>query len=64
MVFILFHHAGTQLRIKYIADGQIDKGAYKMSNMYDFAVYGTLYASMKDITIPYKLTRKRIRGKK
>lgn len=62
--FHTFSSSGTQLRVKYISDGHIDKGSYKMSNMFDFVVYGTLYAAMKDASIPYKLTRKRIRGKK
>lgn len=59
-----FSSSGTQLRIKYIASGQSDKAPYKMSAVFDAVSYGTLYESVKDATIPYKVTRRKIRGRK
>ena len=60
----MFSSSGTQLRVKYSATGQTDKAPYKMSSSYDVVSYGSLYESVKDATIPYKVTRKKIRGKK
>jgi hypothetical protein len=60
----MFSSSGTQLRVKYSATGQTDKAPYKMSSSYDVLSYGSLYESVKDATIPYKVTRKKIRGKK
>jgi uncharacterized protein YxeA len=60
----MFSSSGTQLRVKYSATGQSDKAPYKMSSSYDVVSYGSLYESVKDATIPYKVTRKKIRGKK
>lgn len=60
----MFSSSGTQLRVKYSATGQSDKAPYKMSASYDVVSYGSLYESVKDATIPYKVTRKKIRGKK
>lgn len=59
-----FSSSGTQLRVKYSAVGQSDKAPYKISASYDTISYGSLYESVKDATIPYKVTRKKIRGKK
>lgn len=59
-----FSTAGTQLKVKYVAQGRENKAPYKMSSIYDSVTYGTLYESVKDVTIPYKVTRKRLRGKK
>ena len=59
-----FNSAGSQLKVKYVASGQEDKAPYKMSAAFDTATYGTLYESVKDVTIPYKVTRKKIRGRK
>lgn len=60
----MFSSSGTQLRVKYSATGQTDKAPYKMSSSYDVLSYGSLYESVKDATVPYKVTRKKIRGKK
>ena len=35
-----------------------------MSQQKDLVTYGSLYESVKDATIPYKVTRKRLIGKK
>jgi hypothetical protein len=59
-----FSSNGNRLRVKYVATGYPDKAPYKMSASYDSISYGTLYESVKDATIPYKISRKRIRGKK
>lgn len=59
-----FNSSGTQLRIKYTASGNESKSAYKMSNKPDSITYGTLYESVKDVTIPYKVSRVKIRGRK
>lgn len=59
-----FSSQGNKLRIKYVGVGQETKAPYKMSSTYDYISYGTLYESVKDATVPYKVTRKRIRGKK
>lgn len=59
----MFNSSGTQLRVKYIATGQSDKAPYKMSSSYDVVSYGGLYESVKDATIPYKVSRVKIRGK-
>lgn len=62
--FHMFTTAGTQLKIKYVAAGRPEKAPYKASAVLDAVTYGTLYESIKDTTIPYKVTRKKIRGKK
>lgn len=62
--FHTFNSSGNQLRVKYVAVGFEDKGPYKMSSAYDTATYGTLYESVKDVTIPYKVSRVKIRGRK
>lgn len=59
-----FSSVGNKLKVKYVGQGHEDKGPYKISSEFDNVTFGTLYSSMKDINIPYKLTRKRIRGKK
>ena len=59
-----FNSSGYQLRVKYVASGQEDKAPYKMAASYDTISYGSLYESVKDATIPYKVTRRKIRGKK
>jgi hypothetical protein len=60
----MFNSTGHQLRVKYLASGQEDKAPYKLASAFDTATYGTLYESLKDVTIPYKVTRKKIRGRK
>lgn len=60
----VFNSSGTQLKIKYVASGQETKAPYKMSQQKDVITYGSLYESVKDATIPYKVTRRKIRGKK
>lgn len=60
----MFTSSGYQLKIKYVANGQEDKAPYKLASAFDNVTYGTLYESVKDVTIPYKVSRKRIRGKK
>lgn len=60
----MFNSTGYQLRVKYVASGQEDKAPYKLASAFDTATYGTLYESVKDATIPYKVTRKKIRGRK
>lgn len=60
----IFNSSGTQLRVKFVATGLETKAPYKMSQAYDMVTYGTLYESVKDVTIPYKVTRKKIRGRK
>ena len=59
-----FTSSGTQLRIKYTAVGQSDKAPYKLAPTFDYISYGSLYESVKDATVPYKVSRKKIRGKK
>lgn len=60
----VFNSSGTQLKVKFVATGLDTKAPYKMSQAYDMVTYGTLYESVKDATIPYKVTRRKIRGKK
>jgi hypothetical protein len=60
----VFSSTGGQLRVKFVAMGLETKAPYKMSQTFDMVTYGTLYESIKDVTIPYKVTRKKIRGKK
>ena len=60
----IFNSRGNKLRIKYVANGQETKAPYKMSPQKDVITYGSLYESVKDVTIPYKVTRKRLIGKK
>ena len=59
-----FSTQGNKLRVKFVGTGSESKSSYKMSSAYDYVSYGTLYESIKDVTIPYKVSRKRIRGKK
>ena len=60
----VFSSSGYQLRFKIVASGLETKAPYKMSSNYDVITYGSLYESVKDATIPYKVTRRKIRGKK
>jgi hypothetical protein len=60
----MFNSTGNSLRVKYVATGYDDKAPYKMSSQPDSINYGSLYQSVKDASIPYKVTRKRLRGKK
>lgn len=60
----VFTSSGTQLRVKFVATGLDTKAPYKMSQSYDMVTYGTLYESVKDVTIPYKVSRVKIRGRK
>ena len=62
--FHTFSSSGGQLRVKFIATGSETKAPYKMSQDFDSVTYGSLYESIKDATVPYKVTRKRIKGKK
>ena len=59
-----FSSLGTQLRVKYVATGLANKSPYKISSTNDTISYGTLYESIKDATVPYKVSRKRLKGKK
>jgi len=59
-----FSSVGAQLRVKFVATGSETKAPYKMSQAYDLITFGSLYESVKDVTIPYKVSRKRIRGRK
>lgn len=59
-----FTSSGYQLRVKYVAQGREDKGPYKLSSSFDAVTFGTLYESVKDVTIPYKVSRVKIRGRK
>ena len=60
----MFSSTGTQLKIKYTAVGQPDKAPYKVSYAKDGVVFGNLYTSMLDSTIPTKIVRTKIRGRK
>lgn len=62
--FHTFSSSGTQLKVKYVASGFEDKAPYKMSASFDAVTYGTLYESVKDATIPYKVSTVKIRGRK
>lgn len=62
--FHTFNSSGTSLRVKYVASGQEDKAPYKMSSVFDSVTFGSLYESMKDTAVPYKVSRTKIRGKK
>lgn len=59
-----FSSTGTQLRIKYVGNGQTTKGPYKMSSKYDTITFGSLFSTVKDATIKYKVTSNKIKGKK
>ena len=59
-----FNSTGNTLRVKYVATGFPDKAPYKMGVAFDAVNYGSIYESVKDAAIPYKVTRKRLRGKK
>lgn len=60
----VFNSSGNKIRVKYVATGNDTKAPYKMSPSRDYITFGTLYESVKDVSIPYKVSRKRIRGKK
>jgi len=60
----IFNSSGYQLKVKYVATGSDTRAPYKMSQTFDKATYGSLYESVKDVTIPYKVTRAKIRGRK
>lgn len=60
----IFNSSGNRIRIKYVGTGNDTRAPYKMSPSRDYITFGTLYESVKDVTIPYKVSRKRIRGKK
>lgn len=62
--FHSFSSSGTQLRVKYSATGNPSKAPYKMSYNPDNILFGTLYDSLLDATIPTKVTRRKIRGRK
>lgn len=59
-----FSSTGTQLRVKYVATGNAAKAPYKMSSGYDGVLYGSLHTSVKNPSIPMKVSRARLRGKK
>lgn len=59
-----FSSTGTQLRVKYVATGFVDKAPYKMGVARDQVLYGTMYTGLQDANIPTKITRRRIRGRK
>lgn len=60
----VFNSSGYQLKVKYVATGSDTRAPYKMSQSFDTATYGSLYESVKDVNIPYKVTRAKIRGRK
>ena len=59
-----FTSTGTQLKIKYVAQGQVDKAPYKLSYSKDAVGFGKLYSSMLDNDISTKFVRLKIRGRK
>ena len=59
-----FTSTGTQLKIKYVASGQVDKAPYKMSYTKDFVGYGKLYAGLTNADIKTTFVRSKIRGRK
>jgi len=59
-----FSSSGTQLKIKYTATGYVNKAPYKMSDKSDLVVYGSAYDAVKDLSIPMKVSRFKLRGKK
>ena len=59
-----FNSVGNQLKVKYVATGQVDKAPYKLSYTIDRIAYGKLYTSMLDAEIPTKIVRNKIRGRK
>lgn len=59
-----FSSEGTQLKVKYLATGFENKAPYKISNTPDTVVYGATYEAIKDINIPMKISKFKIRGKK
>ncbi len=59
-----FSTSGTQLRVKYVASGQADKSPYKTSYQPDSVTFGSLYTGLLDNTIPTKIVRRKIRGRK
>ena len=59
-----FSTSGTQLRVKYVASGQADKSPYKTSYQVDSVTFGSLYTGLLDNTIPTKIVRRKIRGRK
>jgi hypothetical protein len=62
--FHSFSSSGTQLRVKYSATGNPSKAPYKMAYTPDNILFGTLYDGLLDATIPTKVTRRKIRGRK
>ena len=59
-----FSSAGSYLKCKITASGDVSKNAYKMSDTKDSITYGTKYASEMDSSIKNKFTRIKLRGKK
>ncbi len=59
-----FSSTGTQLRVKYVATGFVDKAPYKMGTIRDQVLYGAMYTGFQDADIPTKITRRKIRGRR
>ena len=60
----VFSTSGTQLRIKFSANGQPDKAPYYSGSGGDGPLkifYGSLHAAAKDSNIKFKINRKRLR---
>ena len=60
----VFSTSGTQLRVKFSANGQPDKVPYYSGNGGDGPLkifYGSLHAAAKDSNIKFKINRKRLR---
>ena len=60
----IFSSTGNQLRVKYSATGLSNKAPYKLSAMYDRVFFGSLYQSIENPSIPMKVSRFKIKGKK
>lgn len=59
-----FSTPGTQLKVRYTAVGFENKAPYKMSNKLDNVIYGSTYEAVKDLNIPMKVSRFKLRGRK
>tara|TARA_R110001599_G_scaffold154841_1_gene340487 strand:- start:183 stop:653 length:471 start_codon:yes stop_codon:yes gene_type:complete len=60
----VFSTSGTQLRVKFSANGQPDKVPYYSGNGGEgplMIFYGSLHAAAKDSNIKFKINRKRLR---
>lgn len=56
--------SSNRLRCRMVGSGDVSKNSYKMSQLADQVMFGSMFAAEKDPTIKAKFARNKIRGKK